>query len=80
MTLIANIIDFLASILMVASGSIKKKARILTVQIVQLLMQATSMLLVGGITHSVHISHLLPGHRATVAAFGYLSGSSMVIQ
>lgn len=37
-------------------------------------------LLVGGITHSVHISHLLPGHRATVAAFGYLSGSSMVIQ
>lgn len=37
-------------------------------------------MLVGGITHSVHISHLLPGHRATVAAFGYLSGSSMVIQ
>jgi hypothetical protein len=53
-TLIANIIDFLASMLQVASGSIKKKARILVVQIVQLLMQATSMLLVGGITGAVN--------------------------
>ena len=54
MTLIANIIDFLASMLQVASGSIKKKARILVVQIIQLLMQATSMLLVGGITGAVN--------------------------
>ena len=50
MALIANIIDFLAALLQVASGSIKKKARILVVQTVQLLMQAVSMLLVGGIT------------------------------
>ena len=54
MALIANIIDFLASMLQVASGSIKKKARILVVQIIQLLMQATSMLLVGGITGAVN--------------------------
>ena len=54
MTLIANIIDFLASILMVASGSIKKKAKILAVQIVQLLMQSVSMLLLGGITGAVN--------------------------
>ena len=37
-------------------------------------------LLVGGISYRVHISHLQPGYRATVAAFGYLSGNSMVIQ
>lgn len=54
MVLIANIIDFLAAMLQVASGSIKKKARILVVQIVQLLMQATSMLLLGGITGAVN--------------------------
>ena len=54
MTLIANIIDFLASILMVASGSIKKKAKILAVQIIQLLMQSVSMLLLGGITGAVN--------------------------
>ena len=54
MTLIANIIDFLASMLMVASGSIKKKAKILAVQIVQLLMQSVSMLLLGGITGAVN--------------------------
>ena len=54
MTLIANIIDFLASMLMVASGSIKKKAQILAVQIIQLLMQSVSMLLLGGITGAVN--------------------------
>ncbi len=37
-------------------------------------------LLVGGISYSVHISNLKPGHRATLPAFGYLSGSSMIIQ
>ena len=52
--LAANIIDFLASVLMVASGSIKKKAKILAVQIIQLLMQAVSMLLLGGITGAVN--------------------------
>lgn len=50
MVLIANIIDFLAAMLQVASGSIKQKAKILVVQTVQLLMQAASMLLVGGVT------------------------------
>ena len=54
MTLIANIIDFLASMLMVASGSIKKKAKILAVQIIQLMMQSLSMLLLGGITGAVN--------------------------
>jgi len=51
--LIANIIDFLASMLQVASGSIKKKAKILVVQTVQLLMQGVSMLLLGGVTGAV---------------------------
>ena len=54
MAVVANVIDFLASILMVASGSIKKKAKILAVQIVQLLMQSVSMLLLGGITGAVN--------------------------
>ena len=54
MTLVANIIDFLASMLMVASGSIKKKAKILAVQIIQLMMQSVSMLLLGGITGAVN--------------------------
>ena len=53
-TLIANIIDFLAAMLQVASGSIKNKAKILVVQTVQLLMQGVSMLLVGGITGAVN--------------------------
>ena len=54
MAVVANVIDFLASILMVASGSIKKKAKILAVQIIQLLMQSVSMLLLGGITGAVN--------------------------
>lgn len=54
MVIAANIIDFLASILMVASGSIKKKGRILAVQIIQLMMQSVSMLLLGGITGAVN--------------------------
>ena len=54
MARIANIIDFLASMLMVASGSIKKKSRILAVQIIQLMMQSVSMLLLGGITGAVN--------------------------
>lgn len=51
--LIANIIDFIAAFIQVASGSIKKKSRILLVQIFQLLIQAVSMLLLGGITGAV---------------------------
>ena len=51
---IANIIDFIAALIQVGSGSIKQKARILLVQIVQLLMQAASMLLLGGVTGAVN--------------------------
>ena len=49
----ANVIDFLASLIQVGSGSIKQKAKILVVQILQLLMQAVSMLLLGGVTGAV---------------------------
>ncbi len=51
--IIANIIDFVAAIVQVGSGAIKKKSRILIVQTVQLLMQAVSMLLLGGVTGAV---------------------------
>ena len=53
MVLAANIIDFVAALLQVASGSIKKKGNILLAQIVQILMQGVSMLLLGGITGAV---------------------------
>ena len=51
--IIANIIDFLAAVVQVGSGAIKQKTKILIVQIVQLLMQAVSMLLLGGVTGAV---------------------------
>ena len=51
--IIANVIDFVAASIQVASGSIKGKARILMVQIVQLLLQGVSMLLLGGITGAI---------------------------
>ena len=51
--IIANVIDFVAASIQVASGSIKGKARILIVQIVQLLLQGVSMLLLGGITGAI---------------------------
>ena len=47
---IANIIDFIAALVQVCSGTIKQKTKILVVQIIQLLMQACSMLLLGGVT------------------------------
>ena len=50
---IANIIDFVAAMIQVGSGAIKKKSKILVVQIVQLLMQAVSMLLLGGVTGAI---------------------------
>ena len=52
--IIANIIDFIAALIQVGSGSIKKKSKILVVQIIQLLMQSVSMLLLGGITGAVN--------------------------
>lgn len=51
--LAANIIDFLAALLQVGSGSIQKKSKILVVQTIQLLMQAVSMLLLGGVTGAI---------------------------
>ena len=51
--IIANVIDFLAAGLQVGSGAIKEKSKILVVQTVQLLMQAVSMLLLGGVTGAV---------------------------
>jgi len=57
----ANIIDLLAACVQVGSGSIKKKSKILVVQILQLLMQAVSMLLLGGVTGAV--SNVLSCYR-----------------
>lgn len=54
MVIAANIIDFVACILMVATGSIKKKGRILGVQIIQMLMQGVSTLLLGAFTGVVN--------------------------
>ena len=58
---IANIIDFVAALIQVGSGSIKQKSKILMVQILQLLMQAVSMLLLGGVTGAV--SNVLSCYR-----------------
>ena len=52
--IIANVIDFIAALLQVGSGSIKKKSKILLVQIIQLLMQGVSMLLTGGVTGAIN--------------------------
>lgn len=56
-----NIIDFIAALIQVSSGSIKKKSKILVVQIIQLLMQAVSMWLLGGVTGAV--SNILSCYR-----------------
>lgn len=58
---IANGIDFIAALIQVGSGSIKKKSKILVVQTIQLLMQAVSMLLLGGVTGAV--SNVLSCYR-----------------
>ena len=59
--ILANMIDFAAACIQVGSGSIKQKTKILIVQIVQLLMQASSMLLLGGVTGAV--SNVLSCYR-----------------
>ena len=59
--IIANVIDFLAALIQVGSGAIKNKGKILAVQILQLLMQGVSMLLLGGITGAV--SNVLSCYR-----------------
>ncbi len=48
--LIANIIDFAASMLQILSGAKKKKAHILICQTIQFAMQIVSMMLLGGYT------------------------------
>ena len=58
---IANVIDFIAAFIQVGSGAIKQKVKILVVQIIQLLMQAVSMLLLGGVTGAV--SNILSCYR-----------------
>ena len=50
---IANLIDIIAAVIQVGSGSIKQKRKILVVQIIQLLMQGVSMLLLGGVTGAI---------------------------
>ena len=52
--ILANIIDLVAAFIQVASGSIKKKTKILAAQIIQMLMQAGSMLLLGGVTGAIN--------------------------
>ena len=59
--IIANVIDFAAALIQVASGSIKQKTKILVVQNIQLFLQATSMLLLGGVTGAV--SNVLSCYR-----------------
>lgn len=51
--IIANAIDLLASSIQVYTGTIKSKSRILLLQIIQLLMQAISMAMTGGITGAI---------------------------
>ena len=69
--LTANIIDFFAAMIQVGSGSIKRKSRILLVQIIQLLMQAVSMLLLGGVTGAV--SNVLSCYRNYLCYKGKLN-------
>ena len=50
---IANIIDFLASMVQIYTGAVKDKAKILLLQILQLGMQTVSMLLLGAIPGAI---------------------------
>ncbi len=59
--IIANIIELLGALIQVGSGYIKNKSKILVVQIVQLLVQGVSMLLLGGVTGAV--SNVLSCYR-----------------
>ena len=69
--MIANIIDLLAAVIQTTSGALKQKTRILLVQILQLLMQAVSMALLGGITGA--ISNILSCIRNFVCYKGKLN-------
>lgn len=51
--IIANVIDFIAAAIQIGSGAVKKKSKILVIQIFQMLLQGISMLLLGGITGAI---------------------------
>ena len=50
---IANVIDFIASMVQIYSGTVKDKGRILLLQILQLGMQTVSMVLLGAIPGAI---------------------------
>ena len=50
---IANIIDFLASLVQIYTGAVKEKSKILVLQILQLGMQTVSMVLLGAIPGAI---------------------------
>ena len=83
--LIANIIDFLAALLQVASGSIKKKSKILIVQTIQMMLQGVSMLLLGGVTGAVsnvlscYRNYLCYKDKLSTAWKAILIGASLVL-
>ena len=68
---IANVIDLIAALIQTASGTIKKKSKILVVQILQLILQAVSMALLGGMTGAV--SNVLSCYRNYLCYKGKLS-------
>ena len=52
--IIANIIDFLAAMVQIASGAVRDRKKILAMQTVQLGMQTVSMLLLGAVTGAIN--------------------------
>ena len=50
---IANVIDFLASLVQIYTGAVKEKSKILILQILQLGMQTVSMILLGAIPGAI---------------------------
>ena len=50
---IANVIDFIASMVQIYSGTVKEKGKILILQILQLGLQTISMILLGAITGAI---------------------------
>ena len=69
--LAANAIDFVAALIQVGSGSIKKKEKLLLVQILQIGLQSMSMLLLGGMTGA--INNILSCYRNYLCYKGKLS-------
>ena len=83
--IIANVIDFLAALLQVGSGSIKKKSKILIVQTIQMMLQGVSMLLLGGVTGAVsnvlscYRNYLCYKDKLSTAWKAILIGASLVL-